>query len=116
LPEYQITDAQINTYLDRRGIKHSHIGRNLLLQAIRHRLDNPNDYRAMAMYQMLAKENNSKASRVERNIRQAITGAHHINADGDPTCNYYADGSFVSAKEFIFRAANELTCERREHM
>jgi hypothetical protein len=120
VPEPQITDTQINVYLDRRGIRYANKGRALLVQAIRYSLDNPGGIKAMNMYAVLAEANNSTASRIERNIRQAIQSSYHTNAAGDQTGNYLEDGGFISNKEFVCRAAYELTfsetSEGREHL
>jgi hypothetical protein len=67
-----ISDYDINAYLESKGMKHANLGYGYLMEAIRHRIDNPTVTNVCLIYEDIADQNGTTAHRVERAIRHAI--------------------------------------------
>lgn len=90
----EVTDRDINLYLDSKGIKHACKGRTYLMVAIRSRINcTASSFGICDMYGELAEYLGAVSPlSVERNIRHAIHSA----------------GNSLSNKEFISCAADDL--------
>jgi hypothetical protein len=87
-----ITDAEINAYLDSKKVPHVTMGRTFLLEAIKEKLRTPGWFLITEVYASIALKYDTTSGSVERAIRFAIMRT----------------GEFITNKEFICRAADDL--------
>jgi hypothetical protein len=86
-------NTKVNLYLDKKGIKHAHLGYRFLREAIRLGMSSPQLLtKIMDIYSEIAVLYDTDASSVERSIRYAISPLR------------------VTNKEFVSKAVDDLYC------